>query len=118
MDASGARGWVTPAFARQAWPDAPKLDATLDSLLVASYELCVAYAPSLAVPDPQPETWKPAERAKHAQVLHARAVWTAARARGEVYGMDDPNLGLAISTTAMSGQVKQLLRPPGAPKVG
>lgn len=117
-DTTAPRGWVTPARARVVWPDAPKVDAVLVSLLDVGYELCAEYAPHLAIPDPRPAEYVAPERAVHAQILLARAVWTAARAKADTMGMDDPALAIGVSVPAMSGQIKQLLRPNALPAVG
>jgi len=113
-------GWATPAQARAQWPDAPKTPTTLDQLLRVSYEMCSVYAPaSLAVPAEPPVDYTPPARAVQAQILHARAVWTAARATSDAVGIDDPAAAIATVTPTLTGQVKQLLRPPtGVPLVG
>lgn len=98
-------GWVTPAEARQAWADAPKTELRLTALLTTAHEMCEAYAPALA-----PDTPVPA-RYKEAQILHARAILTAFKATGEMIGMDDGG-GFATAAPTLSGQIKQLLRPP------
>lgn len=112
-------GWVTPTRARALWPDAPKDPATLTELLGAAYEACTEYAPLLAVPSPEPDGYAPPQRARQAQVLMARAIWTAARAKADGLGLDDAAGMIATVTPTLSGQVKQLLRPAaGIPRVG
>jgi hypothetical protein len=113
-------GWTTPAFAKTQWPDAPKALSTLEHLLTVSYEMCSTYAPAgLAVPDEPAPDYTPPARAVQAQILHARAVWTAARATADALGIDDPAIAIATTTPTLDGKVKQLLRPPtGVPLIG
>lgn len=119
VDETARIGWATPAQARTHWPDAPKVAATLAHLLTVAHELCAAYAPaSLAVPDPEPVDYVPPARAVQAQILCARAVWTAARETADRLGLDDPAAALAVSSPSLSGAVKQLLRPPAGPQIG
>lgn len=112
------RGWVTPTLARAYWPDAPKSPEALDSLLDAAYEVATAYAPHLAAPTEDTD-YDPPQRCVHAQVLHARAIWTAARAKADGLGLEDATGLIASTTPTLTGQVKQLLRPTGGiPAVG
>jgi hypothetical protein len=113
-------GWTTPAQARTQWPDAPKATTTLEHLLNVSYEMCTVYAPArLAVPAEPPVDYTPAARCVQAQILHARAVWTAARATADAIGIDDPAAAIATTTPTLDGKVKQMLRPPaGVPMIG
>ena len=112
-------GWVTPTRARATWPGAPRDDVTLTELLLAAYEACTAYAPGLAVPDPEPAGYEPPYRCGQAQVLMARAVWTAARARADGLGLDDMTGVISSVQPTLTGQVKQLLRPAaGIPAIG
>jgi hypothetical protein len=113
-------GWATPAQARTQWPDAPKALTTLEHLLTVSYEMCSVYAPaSLLPPEPLPVPYTPPARAVQAQILHARAVWTTARATADALGIDDPAAAIATTTPTLDGKVKQMLRPPaGVPMIG
>lgn len=109
--------WSDLAYARGAWPDARKMsDTRLTQLLTAAHELCAGYAPVLPVTDPPTD---PPGRYKEAEVLAARAIWTAARQNGDAgIGLDDGTIQLATGAVTLDGQVKQLLRPPGAPRIG
>lgn len=108
-------GWVSTEAARLMWPDAKPMQQTrLEELLLAAYEACVIAAPALPVTDPPAA---PPQRYREAQVLHARAIWTAARAQADGLGLQD-EVNLATVTPTLSGQILQLLRPPGPPVVG
>lgn len=101
-------GWVETATARTLWPDAPKVDTTLDRYLAAAHRQLVGYAPALPVEDPPvpaPDDYQ------LAQVLQARALWTASRRDGDVLGFDD---GSAVRVRPLDSTVKSLLRPPRA----
>ena len=100
-------GWVTLAEARSAWSDAPKTEPRLRALLATAYEMCAAYAPALAEGVPVPS------RYKEAQVLHARAIYTAYKASVPegMLGLDEGG-GFASAAPTLGGQIKQLLRPP------
>ena len=58
-------------------------------------------------------------RCAQAQMLMARAVWTAARARADGLGLDDMTGVISSVQPTLTGQVKQLLRPTaGIPAIG
>jgi hypothetical protein len=99
--------------ARELWPDADTIaDATLDRLLGAAWEACAAFLPAAAtdpMPVPVPEAWV------HANVLHARDLWTAYRREGDVIGFDQ----YAVRVAPLAASVRALLRPArGVPMVG
>lgn len=102
-------GWVTTEEATQLWADAgaPKVESTLVTFLSAAYRQCSEYAPVLPVTDPPTPV---PENYKLAQVLQARALWTATRRDGDVLGFDD---GSAVRVRPLDSSVKALLRPPG-----
>lgn len=109
-------GWVTTEAAVLMWPDAKKMSTPrLSELLLAGYEACAVYAPALPVTDPVTPV---PQRYKEAQVLTARAIWTAARAQADGLGLQGDEVNLATVTPTLSGQILQLLRPPGPPVVG
>lgn len=99
-------GWVDTVEAKQLWPDAPKVDATLSTYLQASYDALVGFAPALPVLDPPVQ---PPSNYRLAQTLHARALWQAARRDGDVIGFDD---GGGIRARPIEASVVALLRPP------
>jgi hypothetical protein len=107
-------GWVTIGQARAAWPDGAKMtEPRLSALLTAAHEMCTTYAPAL--PDaatPVPQRWK------EAQVLEARAIFTASRAGGAGQVGIDGEPQFSITAPTLSGQIMQLLRPPAGPQVG
>jgi hypothetical protein len=105
-------GWTTTEQARAGWPDAPKSDERLNALLLAAYESGVIYAPAI------PDGAAVPQRYKEAQLLTARAIWTAARAQADALGLNDDGVNLATVTPTLSGQIQQLYRPPGPPVVG
>jgi hypothetical protein len=102
--------WADIPYARAMWPDAPKVDTTLQSYLDAAHTGVVEYAPELPVTDPPTEI---PESYKLAEVLHARALWTATRRDGDVLGFDD---GSAVRVRPLDNTVKGLLRPPSPSK--
>ena len=113
-------GWVTLADPADAalvaglWPDSAVLDTpVLDVVLAVAAEACAAYAPApdpLVIP-PAPIT----DSARHAQILHARALAQAGAVQVTDGGLGQP---YAVQTFPMDWAVKALLRPPGAPRVG
>lgn len=93
-------GWVTLDLARQEWAQAPDSDALLFSLLDAAHTAVVAFAPAMDGPVP------PAYR--RAQLMQARAVWTASSATtGERVGDEE----YSVTVWPLDWNVKQLLRP-------
>lgn len=98
--------WADIPYARLMWPDAPKVDATLQGYLDAAHGPCLAYAPALPVTDPPTPT---PEAYKLAEVMQARELWQAARRDGDVIGFDD---GSAVRARPLSTVAKVLLRPP------
>lgn len=104
--------WVDLVYARGAWPDATKItDARLQQLIDVAYVPCAAYAPVLADGVEVPANYR------EANVLAARAVWTAARATADGLGLSD-GADLALPAPVLSSQVLQLLRPPAPPVLG
>ena len=106
--------WVDKAYARAAWPDAPKNDERLDQILDAGYELCHPYAVRLPTDEPDPAILV---RWKEAVILSARGVWTAARATADGLGLNDGS-DFTLPQPVMSSQVYQLLRPPSPVVLG
>lgn len=97
--------------ARALWPDAgPIPDATLQQLLEAAWETCEAFLPADAL-----DAVTPPRRYVHANVLHARDLWTSYRREGDVVGFDT----YAVRVRPLSDSVRALLRPQrGRPQVG
>lgn len=106
--------WITPTEARTLWPDAPKVDTTLQLVLDAAERICRDFAPVLAVDESGAELVPVTHRV--AVVLQARALWSATRRDGDVLGIDGD--GTALRVRPVDPTVQALLRPPsGVPGV-
>lgn len=108
-EAPGLVGWVTLDQARQGWADAPMDDDTLTTLLLAAWEECERYAPTLPEIAPVPE------RYRQAQIMQARATLRSLIAGGadEIGGE-----GFTVTVFPLDRTVRQKLRPRvGRPKV-
>jgi len=101
-----ADGWLTLDGARQMWPQAPDDDVTLAMLLDSAKAACVAFAPALDPAIPIPASYR------QAQFQQARSTWLAMSSTTDSRIGDE---GFAITVFPLDWQVKQLLRPRGAP---
>jgi len=101
-------GWVDPEQVAKDWADAPE-DQELTSLLKVAFEVCSAYAPTLA-----PEAAIP-ERYKLAQVMMTKHLAARKRAGdGSSFGAGE----FAISTYPLVLESRSLLRPKQSPFKG
>ena len=90
-------------FVESIWADAVDIDPrVIESLFIASHEICMAYAPALLEGEAVPERYKVAE------IFQARHIWTqAAGGNREEIGAD----GYAIPAYPLVFAARDLLRP-------
>ena len=101
-----ADGWLSLDAARQMWPQAPDDDVTLAMLLDSAKAACVAFAPVIDPAVPIPASYR------QAQFQQARSLWLAMSSTTDSRIGDE---GFAITVFPLDWNVKQLLRPRGAP---
>lgn len=105
--------WASLVDARAVWPDAVDIpDDVLSRYLLASWEKCVAYAPT----NPDGTVEPVPQRYVEANVLAARDLFTAYQrtAGSDVIGFDT----YAVRVRPLSAEVRSLLRPPsGVPRI-
>lgn len=106
-------GWVDSTQLVEDWADSPE-DGELLPLLTTAYEVCLAYAPALVVPEPPAELVIP-ERYKQAQILYAKHLW-ARKQSGDASSVGPD--GYAISTYPLVMESRSLLRPKRSPFAG
>ena len=105
--------WYTLEEAQADWADAAQMtDAQLASLLGASKDAVIAYAPAVD----EPLTDIPAGY-REAQLMQARNVWNSQKASPSAGEFDNGSYGL--SSFPLDWQVRQLIRPKrGMPVIG
>lgn len=89
------------------WPEANDIDVvTLQNLMDVAYEVCFAYAPTLPIETPVPESWKLAE------IMQARHIWGQLRGGNQQeFGSD----GLSIAVYPLIFAARDLIRPKSSP---
>ena len=101
-------GWVDPATLPDEWMDAPD-EPELSNLLKAAFEVCSAYAPSLAEGETVPDSYVLAQK------LQTKHLYARSKAGNQdSIGPD----GYAISTFPLVLEARNLLRPKRSPLAG
>ena len=94
-------------FVESVWSEAADIDpVTLESLFIASNEVCMAYAPLLPAGSPIPMSYKLAE------IMQARHIWSQfAGGNQDTMGQD----GFTVTVYPLVFAARDLLRPKTSP---